>query len=92
MPSPEPRTSTPRGTIQCWSIDVGQLCISLRDLPTELAFRVGLREAEWRARGWFDGHQLRFSQGEWAALERPVEGGGDGEERESLHEDPKRSH
>gem|GEM_PF-2005681 len=87
MPSPEPRTSTPREALHRWSIATGQLCISLRDLPTELAFRVGLREAEWRARGWLDGHQLRFSQGEWAALGRPVEGGGDDEERESLHEE-----
>ncbi|NVJ05021.1 DEAD/DEAH box helicase [Myxococcus sp. AM001] len=87
MPSPEPRTSTPRGTSQRWSIDAGQLCISLRGLPEELAFRVGLREAEWRERGWLDGHQLRFSQSEWAALGRPVEGGLDEEERESLHEE-----
>ncbi|QDE93682.1 helicase SNF2 [Myxococcus xanthus] len=87
MPSSEPRTPTPRGATQRWSIDAGQLCISLRDLPKELAFRVGLRETEWRERGWLDGHQLRFSQSEWAALGRPVEGGADNEERESLHEE-----
>lgn len=87
MPSLEPRTSTPHGTTQRWSIDAGQLCISLHDLPTELVFRVGLREAEWRARGWLDGHQLRFSQSEWAALGRPVEGHADEEERESLNEE-----
>ncbi|QDE86674.1 helicase SNF2 [Myxococcus xanthus] len=87
MPSPESLTSTPRGTLLRWSIYAGQLRISLQDLPTELAFRVGLREAEWRERGWLDGHQLRFSQSEWAALGRPVEGGLDEEERESLHEE-----
>ncbi|WP_240356572.1 DEAD/DEAH box helicase [Myxococcus eversor] len=87
MQSPEQRSSAPRGTSLRWSIDAGQLCISLRDLPTELAFRVGLREVEWRARGWLDGHQLRFSQGEWAALGKPVDGGGDDEERGALHEE-----
>nr|WP_255666224.1 DEAD/DEAH box helicase [Myxococcus sp. AS-1-15] len=87
MSPSEPRTSTRRDTFQRWSIDTGQLCISLLALPPELAFRVNLRKAEWQARGWIDGHQLVFSQGEWAALGRPVEGGGDDEEREALHEE-----
>ncbi|MCP3061107.1 DEAD/DEAH box helicase [Myxococcus sp. K38C18041901] len=87
MSPPEARTSVRHDLPARWSIDTGQLCISLLELAPELAFRVSLRKAEWQARGWLDGDQLVFSQGEWAALGRPVEGAGDDEERESLHEE-----
>ena len=87
MPSPEAVSSNPRARFHRWSIDAGQLCVSLLALSPELAFRAGLREAECRERGWLGEGQLRFSHAEWAALGRPVDGGGDAEERESLHEE-----
>lgn len=70
-----------------WTIESDQLCISLSDLPPEIASRVALREDEWRAKGWRDAHHVRFSADQWVALGRPVEHGGDEEERACLQEE-----
>ncbi|WP_309243053.1 DEAD/DEAH box helicase [Hyalangium versicolor] len=70
-----------------WFIESDRLCISLSHLPPEIASRVALREDEWRAKGWRDAHYLHFSVDQWVALGRPVEYGGDEEERACLQEE-----